>query len=197
MPILDPESECFPPDLWTREVPLDTNGRWWCLHTKPRQEKAIARELTLREVTYYLPQVLHEGRTPRGRDRRALIPLFPSYLFLHGDETSKLAAQQTNRLVQALKVENQDELTNDLLQISKLLNSGLKILREPSFPVGSRIRILKGPLAGIEGVVVRRGQRQRFTAVVTYLRQGASVELDDWQVEPAEASNQHGHARTG
>ena len=64
-----------------------------------------------------------------------------------------------------------------------MLASGLAVIAEPMVPVGSRVRILNGPLAGIEGKVVKRGKRDQFVAVVQFLGSGAMVELQDWQVE--------------
>ena len=94
MPILPAEPDCNPADLWDegRHVPNDKTAVWWCLHTKPRQEKATARELRTEGIAYYLPQVWKESRTPQGRRIRSVVPLFPSYLFLHGDEHDRLIA---------------------------------------------------------------------------------------------------------
>ena len=93
MPILPAEPDFFPPDLWddpTAVPRTKAEAVWWCLHTKPRQEKATARELRKLGVTFFLPQVLKEDRTPQGRKIRSVIPLFPSYLFLLGDYNDRL-----------------------------------------------------------------------------------------------------------
>ncbi len=44
-------------------------------------------------------------------------------------------------------------------------------------------RITTGPLTGIEGTVIRRGKHDQFVAVVRFLGRGATVDLQDWQVE--------------
>jgi transcriptional antiterminator RfaH len=41
-------------------------------------------------------------------------------------------------------------------------------------------------LAGLEGTVLRRHGTQRLLVVVHFLQQGASVQLEDYQVEPLE-----------
>src|SRR5262245_22435307 len=107
MPILPAEPDYFPPDLWDNpeaKVRTKPEGVWWCLHTKPRQEKAVGRELRKLGLTFYLPQVLKEDRTPQGRKIRSVIPLFSSYLFLFGDQNDRLAALRGNRLVAVLQV---------------------------------------------------------------------------------------------
>lgn len=192
MPILPAEPDLYPSDLWQGHVADDGGGevdeegparKWWCLHTKPRQEKAAARELRAQRVAYYLPQVVHEDRTPAGRKTRSVLPLFTSYLFLHGGEPERLLALKGNRLVRVIDVADQAAIHYDLKQIYQMLSSGLAVVPEPTVPVGARVRILNGPLTGIEGRVIRRGKRDQFVAVVHFLGSGATVDLQDWQVE--------------
>jgi transcriptional antiterminator RfaH len=184
MPILPAEPDLFPPNLWQDGHFLASReAQWWCLHTKPRQEKSVARDLRSREIAYYLPQIVHEDRTPQGRKTRSILPLFTSYLFLHGDDRDRVEALKGNRLVQILDVADQDALAGDLRQIHQMLASGLAVVPEPIMPVGARVRIKTGPLTGLVGTVMRRGKRDQFVAVVQFLGRGATVDLEDWQVE--------------
>jgi transcription antitermination factor NusG len=194
MPILPAEPDLYPPDLWTSGAlrpQIEPGGdglRWWCLHTKPRQEKTTARHLRSRGVAFYLPMAAQESRTPQGRKIRSVVPLFTSYLFLLGDARDRLEAFQANSLVQSLEVGDQEELDRDLRQLHRMLGSGLPVVPETVHPVGSEVRIVGGPLAGLLGRVVRRGGRDRFTALVRFLGRGASIDLQDWQVEHVKAS---------
>jgi transcriptional antiterminator RfaH len=186
LPILPAEPDFYPPELWLDPESLprqNSEAVWWCLHTKPRQEKATARELRKGGLTFYLPQVLKEDRTPQGRKIRSVIPLFTSYLFLLGDLHDRLAALRGNRLVSVLEVIDQKTIEHDLRQIHRMLSSGLPVQPEPTVPVGARVKITTGPLAGVEGTVIRRGKRDQFVAVVQFLGRGATVDLQDWQVE--------------
>ncbi len=185
MPILPTEPDCHPTELWDDEdsLPVNPEGLWWCLHTKPRQEKATARDLREQGVVYYLPQVVKESRTPQGRRLRSVAPLFAGYVFLHGDDHDRVKALRGNRLVNVLQVVDQDGLVRDLRQVNKMLGSGLPISAEATMPVGARVRITTGPLTGMVGTVIRRGNRDQFVAVVQFLGRGATVDLQDWQVE--------------
>ncbi len=64
-----------------------------------------------------------------------------------------------------------------------MLGSGLPVFEEPTVPVGATVRIVTGPLSGMIGKVIRRGKRDQFAAMVHFLGRGATVELQDWQVE--------------
>ena len=199
MPILPAEPELYPPDLFAQRgngaapVPAAGNGeadeddvpRWWCLHTKPRQEKAAARFLRDHQYPHYLPQITKESRTPAGRKIRSVVPLFPSYLFLLGDTKQRLESFRGGHLVSTLEVEDQEQIDGELGQIHRMLSSGLPVMPEPEYPVGSQVRILSGPLTGLIGTVVRRGNRDHFVALVHFLGRGATVELEGWQIEPA------------
>src|SRR5262249_42875741 len=95
----------------------------------------------------------------------------------------RLVALRGNRLVKILEVNDQESLVRDLRQIHRMLNSGLPVSSEPTVPVGATVRIVTGPLTGMVGKVIRRGKRDQFVAVVHFLGRGATVDLQDWQVE--------------
>jgi hypothetical protein len=187
LPILTAEPELHPPDLWTTWR-VDDSLRWWCLHTRPRQEKTTARHLRRCRIAYYAPVIAREGRTPGGRRIVSVAPLFSSYVFLLGGECERLEAFRGNSLVQVLEVADQEGLDRDLRQIHSILGVGLPVTAESAHPVGSRVMIRSGPLAGLSGIIARRDGRDRFTAVVRFLGQGVTVTLEDWQVERASDS---------
>lgn len=153
------------------------------MHTKPRQEKATVRELYQLKLPYYLPMAVNESRTPQGRKIRSIIPLFPSYVFLLGNERERVFSLKGNRVVRILDVPDQHTLNRDLRQVHGILSSGLSVAPEPRMPVGAHVRILNGPLTGMEGVVIRRGKSDQFVALVHFLGSGVTVNLEDWQVE--------------
>ena len=184
MPILPAEPEMYPSTLWQEDRPRDDrHRRWWCLHTKPRQEKTLARALRKCGISHYLPQIVYESRTPGGREIRSMLPLFPGYMFLHGDDSQRAAALQGDHLANLLEVANQAALEQDLRQIHQMLSSGLLITPEPTPVAGATIRILAGPLRGLIGTAIRCGGRDRFVAAVRLLGRGVTVDLQDWPVE--------------
>jgi hypothetical protein len=86
-----------PPMAWpTPSATAEVKADWTVVYCKPRQEKALGRDLCRRQVNYFLPMVLRETSSG-GRRRRNLYPLFPSYLFFAGDEMDRLAVLKTER----------------------------------------------------------------------------------------------------
>jgi hypothetical protein len=47
-----------------------------------------------------------------------------------------------------------------------------------------RVEVVRGPLAGLQGILVRKGSRARFVISVNLIQQAASVELDAMDVMP-------------
>ena len=154
MPILPAEPDFYPPDLWEDPQAIPRSHEeavWWCLHAKPRQEKATGRELRKLGLTFYLPQVLKEDRTPQGRKIRSVIPLFPSYLFLHGDYNDRLAALRGNRLVAVLEVAIRPRWSAISGRSTRCSAPGSRSSPSRPSPVGSRVQDHHGAAHGDRG----------------------------------------------
>lgn len=190
MPILTAEIQCFPEGLLTGTVdpPLAAMAeaapqrRWWLAHTRARQEKSLARDLCGYRIPFYLPQV-EKTSIVRGRKRTAFVPLFTSYLFMYGSEEERYTSLTTNRIAQVLRVENPEELANELLQISRLIEFKAPLTLESRLKRGDRVRVVRGSLAGVEGTVVTRRRKCRLLVAVNLIQQGVSVEIDDYMLE--------------
>ena len=179
MPILPPETALFPDNLLEEELPTELEGRtWWVLQTRPRQEKSLARDLLDRQVGFYLP-LLERSNVIRGRVFQSQIPLFPGYVFLLGSDQDRIPALATRRIVRPLVVADQARLWHDLRHLHRLLLSGEPITPEQRLLPGMLVEITTGPLAGLQGKVLRLDSRRRFVVGVEFMQQGVSVLLDD------------------
>ncbi len=181
MPILAAEPAIFPAGLLDPS-PTAATGSWWVLHTRPRQEKALARQLRQREVGYYLPLWTKRTRI-RGKLVPAHLPLFPGYLFLFADTAQLMQALSTHRVARHLEVVDQARLWHDLRQLERLMASGMPITPERALVPGARVEIRSGPLAGLRGVIARSVSGQRFIVEVDFIQRGASVLLEDHVLE--------------
>lgn len=184
MPILPAEPDRFPENLFD-QLPAETGPlrHWWVLHTKPRQEKALARGLVAGEIPCYLPCVARRNRI-RGRVVTSQVPLFTSYLFVLADHAERISALGTDRVVHSLVVRDQPGLWNDLRQIERLIRTGAPITPEARLAPGAEVEITSGPLEGMQGTIVRSASGRRFVVRVNFIQQGASVLLDDYALVP-------------
>ena len=160
-------------------------SRWWVIHTRARHEKRVAATLCERGVEHYLPLVQTERRYGR-RVVRFAVPLFPGYVFVHGDDSALELVWKTNRVANVLSVADQAQLKNELDQIGRVLTNGQTVDLYPRLKAGKRCRITSGPLKGIEGVVVRRRSMSRLYIAVTFIAKSAVIEIDAAVLEAVE-----------
>jgi transcriptional antiterminator RfaH len=158
--------------------PSDPALRWWILHTWPRSEKVLARQLLRDKIPFVLPVRRREG-SRNGRLRRSAIPCFPGYLFVWGgqEELCRRFAQ-AHRMATLLPVTDQLQLHTDLRGVYALMRCGAPLLVEERFEPGTPAEVTAGPLAGLVGKVLRRGRRFRFVLMVRVLLRGLSVEIE-------------------
>lgn len=177
-------ADLYPANLLSGDAALrDPDRGWWLAHTRPRQEKSVAADLWARRVPYYLPLITRNSLT-RGRPRLARVPLFPGYIFLRGNVDERVAALKTNRLLTVQPVPDGQLLQSQLRQFAELIAAGVPLMRESRLEPGERVRIKAGPLRDTEGVVLRRNGKTELLIAVDFLRQGASLEIDDCMLEP-------------
>ena len=89
------KAEDNPPIVWPEVDSIcDFAGQWWVAHTKSRNEKALAHDLILRNVSYFLPMSWKVRRSSR-RTIKSLLPLFSGYLFFCGEENDRLELLRT------------------------------------------------------------------------------------------------------
>jgi len=185
MPVLSSEPSLAPEDLFMSRGHMDfTAARWWVVHTRPRAEKVLARQLHRRGVSFFLPLYERSRRLQR-RLVTSWLPLFPGYVFLRGTEDSRYAALETKQIVGCIHVEEQERLAEDLARIYDLIHSGAPLAPEERLGPGMAAEITSGPLAGHRGVVVRRGKSMRLVIAVDFLQRGASLEVDSASIQPA------------
>lgn len=177
MPILPPEPMLFPNDLFA--APPDGHT-WWVLHTKPRTEKALARDLRSASVPYFLPQYAKRQKL-RGRDTTTQFPLFTSYLFLFGDPGQRLMAMRTDHVANCLAVTDQASLQTQLAGVYRVISYDPAEC-EPRVGIGEGdpVEITDGPFAGMSGRVIRVEAGYRFVIGVQFLHRSVEVPLGHW-----------------
>lgn len=166
-------------------IPDGLPGRWWVAHTKPRNEKALASELSKLGIFHYLPLRKRETRSRNtGRISRSLLPVFPGYLFFNGLDDQRHRALATHRIANVLVVSSQGRLITELRQVHQALRTGVDVRWHREIKIGQAARVVEGPLTGVEGVIAQRLSRLRLVLNVDMLGQSISVEVSADQLEP-------------
>jgi len=126
-------------------------GDWWVAYVKPRHEKALAKELVRFSVPFYLPLICRVHRRPdNGKPRKAVVPLFPCYVPFRGEEHRRLL-YDTGRVRKILRVIAQDSFVRELRGVDAVLKHGEDARVCSTLPVGSLVRVARGPLKDLQG----------------------------------------------
>jgi transcriptional antiterminator RfaH len=175
-----------PPVVWPETESLrDFTGLWWVAHTKSRNEKALAHDLIRKEMSYFLPMSWRVRRR-KGRTIRSLLPLFSGYVFFCGQENERTELRRTNRVANIIEVKDQERFVNELLQIEQALRVGAPLSPHKYIKAGQPYRIIAGPLADLQGIVVKTKNATRLVLQIDMLGQAASVEVDTDMIEKVE-----------
>jgi transcriptional antiterminator RfaH len=184
MPILPRQRDCFPTDLLDADPPADDGGlRWVAFYTLSRREKDLMRKLEAAEVAFYAPLIRRRLKSAGGRVRDSHVPLFSGYVFSRVDDDQRRAALATNTIARWLPIVDEAALLADLRAIKRLIDTDQPLTPEARIEPGQLVRVRSGPLRGLEGTVERRHAGQRLVVAVRFLNQGASVELEDVDLE--------------
>ncbi len=184
MPTLEYQPDLYPEDLLDREnLGQESDVTWWLLYCMSRKEKKLMRRLFTLNVPFYSPLIARRSRLGSGRIRTAYLPLFSNYVFVYGTPNERRSAQETGCVSRWTAVSDPAELTRDLRRIRELIEIGAPITPEARLLPGTRVLVRSGVFRGMEGVVIRREGKTRLLVAVNFLKQGASVLLDDCQFE--------------
>jgi transcription termination/antitermination protein NusG len=164
--------------------------RWYALWTRSHCEQLVWDQLTAKGFHAFLPAIGVWSRRA-GVRHRIQVPMFPGYLFLRCamDKTSYIEVQKTRGLVCVLG-ERWDALSevpdSEVEAIHTVAQACLPVWPHAYPCVGQRVRITCGPLADVEGTLVRQNLDKGLLVLsVELLRRSVAVEVDCTWVVPA------------
>jgi transcriptional antiterminator RfaH len=159
-----------------QHLPNFTEPRWFVCHTKPRCEKKLAELLTIERFTHYLPLVQSVRRYAQ-QTKRFTKPLFPGYVFARIEPELKSRIYQQDLLVRSIMVENEPVFLRQLDDDKTIVASGLEASLHPLLKKGTRVKVIGGPLHGLEGFVDNPDNPKGIVLSVDVLQHGLLVRL--------------------
>ncbi|MFZ1084379.1 MAG: UpxY family transcription antiterminator [Terracidiphilus sp.] len=164
-------------------------SRWFAVYTLPRHEKRVSEYMVIREVEHYLPLYQVRRKWRNGSTVMLDLPLFPGYLFVRIERSERVRVLEAPGVLSFVGGVGGRPACLPETEIDAL-RSGLPLRHaepHPLLTVGQRARILSGPLAGMEGVVVRRKNSLRVVLTMDMIMQSVSVEVDGSELESLES----------
>ncbi len=160
--------------------------RWYALRTKSRHEKLVRDQLEKQGIEPLLPTV---RRLSQWKDRKKEIevPLFSGYCFVRLSQQNRLPAQKVAGVVEVVGSGHRPEPIPDaeIEALKTLMASVLPYDSHPYLHEGMMVEVVRGPLQGVHGILLRKEKRHRLVIGVRLIQQAAAVEIDVQDVVPA------------
>jgi len=161
------------------QTALWAEQHWYAAYTCAKHEKRVSTELGMRKVEHFLPLY---SSVRRWKDRRVTLdlPLFPGYVFVRLALRDRLRVVQIPSVVRLVGFNGHPApLPDDEMEaLRNGLARGLRVEPHPYLTVGRRVRIVSGPLKGIEGMLVRKKGALRLILSINAIMCAAAVEVD-------------------
>jgi transcription antitermination factor NusG len=159
--------------------------QWFAVYTLPQNERWILRQLEARQVEAFLP-TYEVTKVWKNRQRVTLArPLFPAYLFVHVDRRERVRVLEVSGVL-SIVGNSRGPLPLDEAQIEHLRSDICRSRLEPfgEIAIGTRVRVKKGPMYGVQGILVHRKNSFRLVVTIDLINQSAALEIAPEDVEP-------------
>ena len=177
----------LPSAMFLPPVARSDQLRWYAVYTRSRHEKRVKDQLDSRSLESFLP--LYET-VHRWKDRRVLVslPLFPGYIFV------RVLLSEHRRPVVTLPgvvclvgrpgcptpIED-----HEIEALRLCVVRGQSMMPHPYLNAGRVVRVIRGPLADMEGILVRRKGKSRLILSVKLIARSVAIEVDAGDVVAA------------
>jgi transcription antitermination factor NusG len=180
-------AELIAPDSVRAAEQLGTSlqVRWYATYVCSRHEKQVLSQLQERNISCLLP-VYRSLRRWKDRRKELELVLFPGYVFVHIDLRDRLRVLQLPSVVRFVSFNGQPAPLPDteIEALGKGLASGIRAEPHPYLKAGHRVRVRSGPLAGAQGILVRRKDKFRVVLSIDLIMRSVAVEVDEADIEP-------------
>jgi transcription antitermination factor NusG len=168
----------------------EPDSDWRALYTRHRHEKSVAKTLTAKGFTVFLP-LYWAPRRWKDRTKVISFPLFSCYVFINGGLDRQLDIVTTAGVHGFVCCGGFPAVIppQEIDGIRQVIERSVKIEPHPFIKCGDRVRVKAGALEGIEGILVRKKKFSRLVLTVELLGKSAAVEVDVSIVERIHSSN--------
>ncbi len=180
------ESQMNKTDQISQINEVSQTRRWYALRTRSRHEKIVRDQLTNQGIEPLLPTVKRMSQW-KDRKKEIEIPLFSGYCFVRYASEQKLPVLKTIGVVDIVGASHCPEPIPDeeIAALKTLMTSVLPYDPHPYLHEGMMVEVIRGPLQGVHGILLRKEKRHRLVIGVRLIQQAAAVEIDVNDVVPA------------
>lgn len=159
---------------------------WYAVRTRSNCEAKSRSILSEKGVETYLPtfREVHQWK-----DRKKVVeqPLFPGYLFVRIADCpqTRISVLSSDGVVGILGCGTSMEPVpeSEMEAVRRMLEAGVGCRTNPLLQEGAWVRVKRGPLKNLEGLLVRVKNQMRLVVSITLLAQSVSTEIDASDVQ--------------
>ncbi len=172
--------------FWFPRLAGETES-WFALYVQVNHEREVANRLEQKEIGSFLP-LMECWSKRKDRRKKISLPVFPGYVFVR-TILDNYTHVQILKTPGALTIIGNSEgpLPIPRFQIENLqtvISSKSPLALNPYLKEGNWVRVVRGPLAGCTGILLRQNpQKGRLVVNVDIICRSVSVELDVEDVE--------------
>ncbi len=155
---------------------------WFAVQTRVGQESMVASMLESKSYEVFLP-LFERQRQWSDRIKKVIRPLFPGYVFCRAldDVAGRILTTPGVRCIVGFGKSPALIEDREIQAIRRITRSGLSACPCRYLHAGQRVKIARGPLSGLEGIFVRRGNQHQLVVSVHLLRRAVAVRMDaEW-----------------
>jgi len=169
----------------TMGTAMDSSRRWYALRVKPQHERTVSYTLQKKGFERYVP-IYKAFRRWSDSLKELDLPIFPGYVFCRLgplDTAEVLATPAVYQLVGrgAAPAPIED---HELHDIQRIESAGLPVVPWPCLKEGQRVRIARGPLSGLTGLLAGSNNAWHVVVNVQLLQRGVAVAVDRGDIAP-------------
>lgn len=164
--------------------------RWYAIRTRSRAEKVVRDQVAQRGMESFLPLMT---RLSQWKDRRKWIewPLFPGYCFARFTANQRLSILESPGVVEVIRSalgRPEPIPDSEITAIQRVISSRQPYEPHPELVEGMVVRVIRGPLIGLQGKLLKKTDGYRLIMTINLIGQGAAVHMDADDVMPARSS---------
>lgn len=160
------------------------NDRWYAAYTCARHEKQVSRQLQDRCLESFLP-TFRSVRRWKDRRKELELPLFPGYVFVRLAGRDRIRVLQVPGVVRFVSFGGNPVPLDDK-EIECLRSGVVNGVRAEPYPylkIGRQVRVKSGPLAGAEGILVRKKDKFRVVLSLHLIMRSIAAEVEIGDLE--------------
>jgi transcription antitermination factor NusG len=162
----------------------DEPSHWYAVQTRPHHEKRVEERLRMNSLQTFLPVHRCRHLWKNGVHADLEIPLFPCYLFARASIYDRVNVLRIPGVLGfASSSSHPSKISAAEIEALRAAVESLRATPHPNLNAGDRVRIISGPMAGMEGVLIRRKQELRVVLSIQIIMRSIAVEVSECEIE--------------